>query len=148
MDAVDPYVGKKVSPSAFADRVTVSASAVGILRGRVLDRDLSLIPQPSRAVRKGDVHEIVVTDQAVSPGSKVARVAYLAFIEFQCGGVLLSGDKVSAGDAVVGEIAGFDLSHFPNHMNIVIRGDLSSGEERGLRLGDCVEFQMVRPDST
>lgn len=107
---------------------------------------MDLIPQPSRAVKAGDVHEIILTDEGASPGSKVGRVAYLAFVEFQNGGILLYGDKVYAGDEPIAELLGYDLSHFPNHMNIVARGDLRSGEERGLRPGDTIVFAQGRRD--
>lgn len=143
MVPVDPYAGNKVSARAYADRVSLCARVVGILRGYVLDRGLDLILQPSRAIRAGEVHEVILTDQNVSPGSRVERVAYLAFVEFGCGGVLLTGDSVLVQGAILGKVAGFDLSHFPNHMNIVAKGELLSGEERSLRLGDTVLFRAV-----
>ena len=40
------------------------------------------------------------------------------------------------------EAAGFDMSHFPNHMNIVVRGEPRSGEERGISLNTKVSFLM------
>lgn len=140
MGSADPYLGTKVSVSAFADKRPVRAEVVAVLRGQVLDRNMSLIPQPSRAVKAGDIHEIILTDEATAPGATVGRVAYLAFVEFLDGGIVLSGDNVYIGDKLVAELVGYDLSHFPNHMNIVARGDMRSGEERGLRLKDTLVF--------
>ncbi len=140
MGSADPYLGKKVSVSAFADKRPVRAEVVAVLRGQVLDRNMSLIPQPSRAVKAGDVHEIILTDEAATPGADVGRVAYLAFVKFLDGGIVLCGDKVYLGDELIAELIGYDLSHFPNHMNIVARGDMRSGEERGLRLDDTLVF--------
>ena len=65
-----------------------------------------------------------MTPEPASPGSRVGSIAYLAFVEFQNGGVLLSGDKVFVDGDEVGEVAGYDMSHFPNHMNLVVRGEL------------------------
>ena len=120
------------------------AKVAAVLRGQVPDRNMDLIPQPSRAVKAGDIHEIILTDECATPGSRVGRVAYLAFVEFQSGGILLYGDKVYIGDEPIAELLGYDLSHFPNHMNIVARGDLRSGEERGLRPGDMIVFASDR----
>lgn len=116
------------------------AKVVAVLRGIVPDRNMDLIPQPSRAVKAGDIHEIILTDQDAAPGSTVGRVAYLAFVEFQCGGVLLYGDRIYREGEPIGELLGYDLSHFPNHMNVVVRGELKSGEERDLRPGDTLIF--------
>jgi len=102
---------------------------------------MNLIPQPSRAVKTGDIHEIIMTDQDAAPGSKVARVAYVAFVEFQNGGILVYGDEVRLGEMRIGELLGYDLSHFPNHMNIVAKGNFVSGEERGIRPGDTMVFR-------
>ena len=120
------------------------AKVVAVLRGQVPDRNMDLIPQPSRAVKAGDIHEIILTDEEAAPGSRVGRVAYLAFVEFQRGGILLYGDTVYVGDEPIANLLGYDLSHFPNHMNIVARGDLRSGEERGLHLGDTIVFSSNR----
>ena len=144
----EPYKEGKVSLSAFADKVPVRGKVVAVLRGQVPDRNMEIIPQQSRAVREGDVHEIVMTDRDVLPGGRASQVAYLAFVEFQCGGVLLRGDSLTAGGRVVGELVGFDLSHFPNHMNLVVKGDLRSGEDLGIRVGDGVEFTAVRPSKS
>jgi len=138
----DPYVSKKVTSNAYVDKVPLEGVVVAVLRGTVPDRGLELIPQPSRTVSKGEVHELIVTPEPVSPGDRVGSIAYLAFVEFQQGGVLLAGDKVCIEGEEIGELAGFDMSHFPNHMNIVLRGDLRCGEKRGISLNTKVTFLM------
>ncbi len=143
MTTEDPYVRKKFAVNAYASKNDVHGSVVAVLRGTLQDRNLDLIPQPSRVVQKSDVHEVIVTDEDAVPGSRVARVAYVAFVEFQNGGVLVRGDQVSIGGRVVGHLSGFDLSHAPNHMNMVLGGDLVGGEERGLQVGMDVLFRMV-----
>jgi len=115
---------------------------VAVLRGTLENRNLELIPQPSRGLKHGEVHEIIVTDENVSPGSRVGRIAYLAFLEFVNGVVLLSGDEVLIEGKLLGRLAGFDISHLPNHMNIVIQGALKSSEDRNLSIGRFSVFQM------
>lgn len=138
----DPYTSGKVTTDAYAEKVPLESAVVAVLRGTVPNRGLDLIPQPSRVVSGGEVHELIFTPEPASPGSHVGSIAYLAFVEFRNGGVLLSGDMVVVDGEEVGELAGFDMSHFPNHMNIVIRGELRSGEERGVSLSSKVSFRM------
>ena len=136
----DPYRDGKVTLGAFAAKTPLRARVVAVLRGQVPDRGMKLIPQLSRAIRRGDVHEVVVTDGEVAPGGRVSQVAYMAFVEFLDGGVLLREDSLSIGGKLVGRLLGFDLSHSPNHMNLVIEGCLRSGEDLGIRVGDVAEF--------
>lgn len=138
----DPYKRKLVNLSSYVQKTSVEAIVVAVLRGKLSNRSLELIPQPSRAVRSGEVHEIIFTDEEAAPGSTVNRIAYAAFVEFKNGGVLLSGDEVLIEGELAGRLAGFDLSHFPNHMNVVIRGQLRSGEERNLSPGCSMVFRM------
>jgi hypothetical protein len=131
-----------IGADAYAAKVPVSGRLVVVLRGHVARRRLALIPQPSRAVVVHAVHELIATDEPrVGPGATVNRIAYLGFVEFQQGGVVLIGDEVRVGRRLLGRVAGYDVTHMPNHMNIVIAvARVVSGEELGLRLGARVVF--------
>lgn len=146
MSEHDPYKRKLVNPGFYVQKCKVEAKVVAVLRGTLENRNLELIPQPSRAVKHGEIHEIIVTDEDASPGSRVGRIAYVAFLEFLNGGVLLSGDELLIGGKSIGKLAGFDMSHFSNHMNIVVRGELKSGEDRHLFVGALASFQMASPE--
>lgn len=118
-------------------RSPLEAQIVGVMRLSVRDRRLSLIPQASRCLRAHDVHEFILTDESAGPGERVGCVAYLGFAAFTQGGVVVVGDKVRVGENTIGEIAGFDETHMPNHMNIVLRvRHLRPGSELGIALGD------------
>jgi len=53
------------------------------------------------------------------------------------------GDEVIADGVKIGEVAGFDETHFPNHMNILIRvKELKTGFEMGLKLGTSIIFSL------
>jgi hypothetical protein len=59
------------------------------------------------------------------------------------GGVLCAGDEMRVGGKLVGRLAGFDYTHMPNHMNIVIgAAEDSSGTDRCFELGDPVTFEL------
>lgn len=120
-------------------RTKMKARLVGVMRLAVRARGLALIPQVSRCIRRHDVHEIILTDELAGPGGAVQNVAYLGFAEFLTGGVVLQGDEVRVAGAPIGTIAGFDETHAPNHLNIVVRAaDCRPGVTRGHALGDTV----------
>ena len=123
-------------------RSDLEGRLVGVMRLKLEDRGLQLIPQGSRCIRRHDVHELILTTEPAKPGMAVGRAAYQGFVEFAVGGVALLGDEVLVGDAPIGSLLGFDETHLPNHLNIVVWGDrFLSGVESGFRLGDRVQFR-------
>jgi hypothetical protein len=125
-------------------RSGLAGTLVGIMRLKLESRGLQLIPQGSRCIRRWDIHELIITEEKAGPGRRADRVAYLGFVEFSQGGVLLIGDEVRVDGALVGTIAGYDETHMPNHLNIVLSGDsATSGVERGFVLGQAVTFIPV-----
>ena len=50
------------------------------------------------------------------------------------------GDKVSVDGRHLGALAGFDETHMPNHMNIVVR--TGSMDEPYIHVGDRVQFSV------
>lgn len=140
MAGQDPYTRKLVTKDYYAEKGALTARVVAVLRGSLENRNLELIPQPSRVVKQGEIHELIVTDEKAAPGKTVQRIAYIAFVEFLNGGVLLYGDRVLAENSLLGTLAGYDMAHFPNHMNIVIQGEPDSGEDRMLSVGTGVIF--------
>jgi|SRR5690554_470171 len=130
MFKADPYFAK----------VSLKGKLVVILDGEYPNRGLSLIPQPSRAICRNDIHELILTDSDAGPGDTVDPIAYLGFMEFQQGGVMVAGDKVIIDGEEVGYISGFDETHMPNHLNIVVKGRRISGRQRNLKLEQQVEF--------
>lgn len=112
-----------------------------VLQGKLEKRGLQLMVPISRAVLKNEVHELIVTDEAgAGPGATVQRIAYLGFVEFTCGGVAVAGDRVYCDGRLLGEVAGFDETHLPNHLNIVLR---SAGRLDGRELGLHLNAQIV-----
>lgn len=131
-----------VTGQAFAARTPVSGRLVAVLDAEATGRGLNLIPPLSRAVVKHEIHELIVTPEpSAGPGSVVNDIAYLGFFEVEDGGIILVGDYLDVAGQRIGQVAGFDLTHFPNHMNIVVRGvEVATGRGLRLELGDIVSF--------
>lgn len=139
----DPYAAGKFAANPYARKSTVQGELVVVLQGRMEDRGLALITPISRCIRRHDVHELILTDEAeAGPGKQVNRIAYLGFFAVELGGVIVSGDEVYLDGRAVGVLAGYDETHMPNHLNIVIRTDrLLTGVEHGAPLGATVSFR-------
>jgi len=105
---------------------------------------MQLEVHPSRAVPAGEIHELALTDDpAAEPGARVDRVAYVGFVEIVRGGVILVGDRVTLGQRELGQVVGFDYTHFPNHMNILIRGPrLQTGRDLKVMVEESVIFSQ------
>lgn len=106
-------------------------------------RGLQLIPPFTRCVRAGDVLELIGTDETdAAPRSTVDRVCGLAFAVASESGVIMVGDVVTSDDAMtLGVVVGFDVSHEPNHFNVVLRSpERLTGKSLDLRLGARLVF--------
>jgi hypothetical protein len=132
LDTDNPYVSKR----------PVEGRIVCVLHARSERRGMQLEPHPSRAVPAGEIHELALTDDpAAVPGTRVERVAYVGFVEMVKGGVILAGDRVTLDGRELGRVAGFDCTHFPNHMNILVLGpQWQTGQELGATLEAAVTF--------
>jgi uncharacterized protein YuzE len=70
-------------------------------------------------------------------------VAYIGFFEVEEGGIILVNDRVTVEGQEVGQVVGFDFTHAPNHLNILIRTEAPvTGAELGLKPGGRVVFSM------
>lgn len=138
----EPHGSAILDKYPYAAKTDVVGKLVCILDARSEERGMELIIHPSRALRRGEIHELAITDDPeAGPEHTVDRVAYLAFFSVEEGGIVLVGDKVKVGKQEMGRVAGFDLTHFPNHMNLLVRStERKTGPELGLSLGDYVTF--------
>ena len=144
MSSNDPYKEGKFSKNPYALKSDVTGQLVVTLDGRMENRGLSLIVPPSRCVSRHQVHELILTDEpSAMPGRQVDRIAYLGFFSVNEGGVILRGDAVWLDGRHIGEVAGFDETHMPNHLNIVIATTkLTTGVEAGARPGARLRFSL------
>ncbi len=127
-----------VSRDIYGERRPIEGVVVALIHVTFTDRGLNLIGSMSRALKRGEIHELMITDEEAKPGSRVDRVSVIAFFEVEVGGLAVYGDDVLIGDRRIGSIAGFDLTHMPNHMNIVVKAE--SLKPPSIRLGDRIKI--------
>ncbi len=141
----DPYVNRLLDQQRPCREKTVVRGRINcVLHARAENRGLELVPFPSRAVLKHEIHELILTaEDEAAPGKTVNQISYLGYFEVEDGGVLWSGDEVMLDGKPLGLLAGYDLTHFPNHMNIVLKiaPPLYTGYESGLHPGAVIEFR-------
>ncbi len=105
----------------YAENRPVEGAVVTMLGSTHEQRGLKLIPTYSRALRKDSIHELIATDESEKhPGDTADRIAYLAFFEVSRGGCVVVGETLLLDGQPVGTVIGFDETHEPNHINIVI----------------------------
>jgi len=135
----EPY--ERLNRSPFYLKRSPKGRLVAVLDLKVMDRGLKLILPRSRAVKASEIHEIIVTQEDASPGQTVNNAVYVGFWEVLQGGILEVGDELWIDGKRVGVLLGFDETHFPNHINMVFRGEPLTGRERGLPLEAEVVFR-------
>jgi hypothetical protein len=141
---VDPYQAGMIKEDVYAKakKRKVRGLVVVVLDVKLENRGYKLIPAPSRAVLSGEIHELISTDEEkAKPGEEVNGIGVIGFAEFTVGGVLAAGDKVVIGKMEIGVVAGFDETHAPNHLNIIIRTFRRvTGLDLGIELEEEVTF--------
>jgi hypothetical protein len=117
-----PYNLNILTPSVYGDRRPVRGEIVALLHITFDHRNLELIVSRSRGLGRNEIHELMITDDdKAGPGSGVDRVSAIAFFEVLVGGLVVVGDKVSIGGRPMGWVSGYDMTHMPNHMNVLVK---------------------------
>jgi uncharacterized protein DUF6917 len=139
---MEPYAAGLVHSKAFAKKRPVLGTFVAVSANRIAKRDLSLISPRTRCVSQFEVHELIVTEEDANPGEAVHDVAYWGFFETLRGGVIQVGDEVEVSQRRMASVIGFDVSHAPNHLNIVVRAAKQlTGDENQFQIGDGIVFR-------
>jgi len=110
------------------------------------NRRLSLAPHITRCIKKGEIHEILVSLDNTEKTESLNKFVYLGFVEFTNACVLKQGDEVKINGKPVGTLAGFEERDIPNHMNLILDSDkiTQSGFRLGLKLSDKIHFSGER----
>jgi hypothetical protein len=126
----------------IVDAAPLVARVVAVIDLLRDDRGLRLAAWTSRAIRTGEIHELVATSMEEGASSeRIDAVAYLAFVEFTQGGVMLVGSVLRRENVEVGRLLGFDDTHMPNHMNLIVQSvRRATGAKLGWRIGDRIDF--------
>lgn len=134
-----PYDPSLITPSVYGDRRPVLGEVVALLHITFQKRGLKLIQARSRALLENEIHELMITDEEAAPEGGADRVSAIAFFEVERGGLAIVGDEVTLDGSALGNLAGFDTTHMPNHMNVVVKAE--SLEEPPIRVGSKIEFK-------
>jgi hypothetical protein len=131
-----------VTLATYAANRPVEGEVVTVLDSTHESRGLKLISTYSRALQKNSIHELIATDETGGkPGGAVNRIAYLAFFEVSRGGCIIVGETLFVNDQPVGEVIGYDETHEPNHLNIVIGvKQRQTGPQLKISLGNKIKF--------
>ena len=117
-----PYDFRRITPSVYGDKRPVEGEVVAILHVMFHERGLELIQTKSRTVKMNEIH----------------RVRAIAFFEITKSGLIVMGDEVTIEGKKLGTLAGYDVTHMPNHINVVVKTETLN--EPVLRAGDKVRF--------
>lgn len=140
---MEPYASGKPAIIFKKDVVGRLVTVHGTIRA---SRGIEPIVARSRAVGTGEVHELLTAGEDEIARGLINNTAYIGFVEFLAGGLIMIGDKVFVRDRCVGTIAGFDDTHMPNHMNIIVGVPSPvSGRQLGADLGNAVFFVADDP---
>ena len=142
----DPYESGMFKENPYCAKSDIEGNLVAVLRGAYEDRGLDLIKPVSRCVQKNEIHELIASDEpGIGAGARVNKIAYLGFVEIVKGGVITIGDGLFWNGDRIGFVAGFDETHMPNHLNIVVSCEKRiAGEQLGCRPGDGIRFRQTR----
>lgn len=131
---------------ALPTKLGLPGRIVKTMHHRRTDRGMTLIEFVSRCIARGELHELVTTDQpGLAPGVRVDRVGFIGFMEALAPGVVERGDRFVVAGRCVGTVVGFDDCHYPNHYNIVIATPrlLTADDIDGLVPGADVRFEEL-----
>ncbi len=139
---MDPYAEGLARGRPACTKSDVTAIMAAVLDTRRDSRGLDLIHPYTRVVQVNEVHELIGTVEDAMPGGVVRQVTGLGWATITQSGVIMVGDEVWRGSDLVGTIAGFDVSHGDNHINVVVHmGERSlTGREFDLKVGDCLQI--------
>ena len=127
------------------DSIIIKQDLIGRLltvHGTVIkNRGLKPIIQKTRAIKAGEIHELILTDSIIDNNRIINNAAYIGFVVFLTSGLLKNEDKLYIRNNEIGVVIGFDETHIPNHLNILIYSKkFKTGLDLGLNCGNVVYF--------
>ena len=142
----DPYMAGMFKENPYYAKSDIQGKLVVVLRGAYEERGLELIKPASRCVQKHEIHELIASDEPdIRAGATVNKIAYIGFVEILQGGVITIGDGLFWNGECIGFVSGFDETHMPNHLNIVVRCDKRiDGVQLGCSPGDDLTFKQTK----
>jgi hypothetical protein len=137
---MEPYLDTNTKSIIFKPPIaSILCSVHGTRRN---NRGMKPIVQRTRCVEQGSIHEIIIVEErVVKEKGLIEETAYIGFTQFLTGGLLECGDSVYLNNMLLGELAGFDDTHMPNHLNILVqRSNLVTGIDLKCSFSDLIIF--------
>lgn len=130
--------------SSYLDHATagpVELTFVMVLGHDRADREMEKGSFATRCVQAGEVHELVAVNAGTLDNGKYHGASYLGFVTFNGPAVIYLGESLFIEGKFIGVLGGFDYTHFPNHMNILIETEQpTNGKTLGIIVGQRAEF--------
>jgi hypothetical protein len=127
------------------DFAKIETHFVAILGHQSLDRRMIASPHHTRCIQDGEIHELVYVAESPDGLIDLNDAWYLGFIKFPQGGVLAKGMTIEINGQGKGKLIGFDETHFPNHLNLLISDqNPQNGQDMSLKLNDSCDFVYNR----
>lgn len=104
-------------PSYYGEKRPVEGDIIAVLEAK--GSGLKLSQHWSRALKLHEIHEVMLMADEVAPGEDLSRFTAIAFFEVTQGGYTVLRDKAFLSETELGVLAGYELNHMPNHMNLV-----------------------------
>ncbi len=137
----DPYQNGLLEGKVQLNKFEGKGEIVAVANRTLSKRGLEITHFKTRVLRKDDIHELIVTVEPVTLGGKINEIAYLGFFKVNESFVIAVGDTVKISGTTIGHIGGFDETHAPNHINIVVCTDkLIGGIDMGLKTGMAINI--------
>ena len=135
---MDPY-------STNIDSIIVKQDLIGRLitvHGTIRrNRGLRPITQKTRAIKMGEIHEVILTDDFMDNDRIINNAAIIGFVDFLTSGLIKTKDRLYIRNNEIGIVIGFDETHMPNHLNILIYSKkFKAGLDLNLNCGNVVYF--------
>lgn len=123
-----------IAPNIYRERRPVKGEVVTVIDAAFNSSGIEFTESWSRAVPKGEIHEIMIWNPLEDSEEDAAAIAFIEIIQ---GGNIVNGDEVKVDGEEIGRLVGFDYNHMPNHMNIVVE---TNSIKVPLTLGSVIEF--------
>jgi hypothetical protein len=147
---IDPYSSGMLGGGkpVLRSRVPVAARIVALYDPSCESKTLALIHPWTRGVRRGAVHELMVTgDREARPGAAALEATPIAAIEFTEGGLVVGGDRFLAAGQELGTLMGFAENPAEGHLRLILRMPAATADVPGaIRCGAPLAFIMEEVD--
>ena len=136
---IEPDIPDYIHAMSFS---VIASRFVAVMAMQIANRGMIASQFHTRCVQQGEVHELVCLYEDNQGRIDLNDAWYLGFIEFCQSCVLAKGMRVEINGECVGRLVAFDMTHAPNHLNILLaHPSPRTGREKNIQIGENAIFQ-------